>query len=95
MGILEPFGGGGGFDRAFENGGEFRVQGAEPLALLQPGVGLGFRGDSQKLPLIVENLISRPIGQPLSRLQNPQCLEVKRIVHTGEYATLTLPTRWG
>jgi hypothetical protein len=51
-------------------------------------VGLGFRGDGHKLPLIVEDLISGAIGQPLSRLQYPQRAEVKGIVHNGEYATL-------
>jgi hypothetical protein len=59
---------------------------------LPPGAGLGFGRDRQQLPLIVEDLIARAISQQLSRLLDPQYREVKRIVHTGEYAALA-PSR--
>ncbi len=58
---------------------------------LQPGVRFGLGGDSQELPVGVEDLVARAVGQQLSGLLNPQCRELKRVVHTGEYAVLARP----
>jgi len=58
---------------------------AEPL---QPGMAFGFGDGRRELPVIVEDLVVRAVGQQLSWPLNPQRLEVKGVFHTAEYAAL-------
>ena len=53
---------------------------------LQPGMAVGFGGGRQQLPVSVEDLVVRAVGQQLSWLLNPQRLEVKEVFHTAENA---------
>ena len=51
-------------------------------------MAFGFGDGRQQLPVSVEDLVVRAVGQELSWLLNPQRLEVKGVFHTAEYAAL-------
>ena len=66
---------------------------------LEPGMAFGFGSGRQQLPVSVEDLVVRAVGQQLPRLPDPQRPEVKGVFHTAEYARQVNPGnanyRWG